>query len=98
MKGLIAGLALTLALGLTTGAQADAVKERYDQSCTYCHSSGAAGAPKTGDQAAWKPRLEKGMDTLVKHVKEGYNAMPPGGMCGDCSDEEYRALIEYMSK
>ena len=78
MKGLIAGLALTLALGLTTGAQADAVKERYDQSCTYCHSSGAAGAPKTGDQAAWKPRLEKGMDTLVKHVKEGYNAMPPG--------------------
>jgi cytochrome c5 len=53
MKGLIAGLALTLALGLTTGAQADAVKERYDQSCTYCHSSGAAGAPKTGDQAAW---------------------------------------------
>ena len=56
------------------------------------------GAPKTGDQAAWKPRLDKGMDTLVKHVKEGYNAMPPGGMCGDCSDEEYRALIEYMSK
>ncbi|MCH2555761.1 MAG: c-type cytochrome [Alcanivorax sp.] len=98
MKGLIAGLALVFTLILTSGVQADAVKERYDQSCTYCHSSGAAGAPKTGDQAAWKPRLEKGMDTLVKHVKEGYNAMPPGGMCGDCSDEEYRALIEYMSK
>jgi len=38
------------------------------------------------------------MDTLVKHVKEGFNAMPPKGMCNDCSDEEYRALIEYMSK
>jgi cytochrome c5 len=24
--------------------------------------------------------------------------MPPKGMCNDCSDDEYRALIEYMSK
>lgn len=98
MKGLIAGIALTSLMALTTSAWADSVKERYDQSCTYCHSTGAAGAPKTGDEAAWKPLLEKDMETLVKHVREGYNAMPPGGMCGDCSDEEYRALIEYMSK
>ena len=88
MKGFATGLALAIAMSLSAG----------DQSCTYCHASGAAGAPKTGDQAAWKPRMDKGMDTLVKHVEEGYNAMPPGGMCGDCSKEDYRALIEYMTK
>jgi cytochrome c5 len=25
------------------------------------------------------------------------NAMPPKGMCFDCTDEEYQALIEYMA-
>jgi cytochrome c5 len=84
MKGFATGLALAIAMSLSAGAQAESVKELYDQSCTYCHASGAAGA--------------KGMDTLVKHVEEGYNAMPPGGMCGDCSKEDYRALIEYMTK
>lgn len=98
MKGFVTGFALSIAMGLTAGAHAESVKALYDQSCTYCHASGAAGAPKTGDQAAWKPRLEKGMDTLVKHVEEGFNAMPPGGMCGDCSKDDYRALIEYMTK
>ena len=83
---------------VTGAASAATVEERYNSSCTFCHSSGAAGAPISHDEAAWKPHLDKGMDTLVKHVKEGFNAMPPKGMCNDCSDEEYRALIEYMSK
>ena len=95
MKGFVAGLAMVLGTG---AASAATVEERYNSSCTFCHSSGAAGAPISHDEAAWKPHLDKGMDTLVKHVKEGFNAMPPKGMCNDCSDEEYRALIEYMSK
>jgi cytochrome c5 len=95
MKGFVAGLAMVLVTG---AASAATVEERYNSSCTFCHSSGAAGAPISHDEAAWKPHLDKGMDTLVKHVKEGFNAMPPKGMCNDCSDEEYRALIEYMSK
>lgn len=95
MKGLVAGFAMVLVMG---AANAATVEERYNSSCTFCHSSGAAGAPISHDEAAWKPHLDKGMDTLVKHVKEGFNAMPPKGMCNDCSDEEYRALIEYMSK
>ena len=61
------------------------------------HATGAAGAPKTGDAAAWAPRMSKGMDTLVKAVNTGLNAMPPKGMCFDCSDEDYAALITYMS-
>lgn len=71
--------------------------EKYQSSCFACHSSGAAGAPKTGDVAAWQPRMEKGMDTLVQSVKTGLNAMPPTGLCAGCTDDEYKALIEYMA-
>ncbi|EKF73888.1 cytochrome c-type protein [Alcanivorax hongdengensis A-11-3] len=95
MKGFIAGLAMVATVGAAHGAS---VEDRYNSSCTFCHSTGAAGAPHSHNEAEWKPRLAKGMDTLLKHVKEGYNAMPPRGMCNDCSDEEYRALIKYMSK
>jgi cytochrome c5 len=55
-------------------------------------------APKKGDQAAWKPRLEQGTDVLVKHVTEGFNAMPARGLCMDCSAEDYKAVIDWMSK
>jgi cytochrome c5 len=37
------------------------------------------------------------MEALLTTVKNGLNAMPPRGMCFDCSDEEYQALITYMS-
>lgn len=90
-------VAVLLLSAFAAGASA-AVEDKYNQSCTFCHGTGAAGAPKSHDAAAWKPRLEKGMDTLVKHAKEGFNAMPAKGMCNDCTDEEFRALIEFMSK
>ncbi|QJX02638.1 cytochrome c5 family protein [Alcanivorax sp. IO_7] len=96
MKGLIAGLALTLALGLTTGAQADAVKERYDQSCTYCHSSGARAQDRGPGRLETAPRERHGHAGQTR--QRGLQRDAAGGMCGDCSDEEYRALIEYMSK
>lgn len=95
MKKLLTVAALALCAGVVS---ANSVEDRYNAACVFCHSTGAAGAPKVGDQAAWAPRLEKGMETLVKHSKEGFGAMPPRGMCMDCSDDEYRALIEYMSK
>ncbi len=75
----------------------DDVEEKYNKSCTTCHAAGIAGAPKTGDVEAWKPRMDKGMDALVASVNNGLNAMPPKGMCMDCSDDDYKALIEYMA-
>lgn len=86
-----------VALFAATGSVAAEAPAKYNQSCIACHVSGAAGAPKTHDVAAWKPRMEKGMDTLVKHAREGFNAMPPTAMCADCTDEEYKALIEFMA-
>ena len=65
--------------------------------CGACHAVGVAGAPATGNEAAWAPRMAKGMDALVASVRKGLGAMPPGGLCNSCSDEDYAALITYMS-
>ena len=89
------------ASGQTTGGVAMAgasqsPEQIYQTSCFSCHGTGAAGAPKLGDAAAWAPRLEKGMDTLVMNAVNGINAMPPKGLCMSCSEEDIRATVEYM--
>ncbi|WP_262373062.1 c-type cytochrome [Pseudomonas prosekii] len=70
----------------------------FNRTCSKCHDSRFSQAPKKGDLTAWNPRLEKGKDILVKHVTEGFNAMPPRGLCMDCSAEDYEAVITWMSK
>ncbi len=89
-------IAAIAAFASSAYAADDAVMEKYNKSCAACHATGAAGAPKTGVEADWAPRLEKGMDVLVASVTNGLNAMPPKGMCYDCSAEDYTAMIEYM--
>lgn len=75
-----------------------ALAEKYLRSCQMCHASPDAEAPLTGHVAAWNTRLDQhGMGVLVLHVKTGVNAMPPMGLCNDCSDDEFIALIEFMS-
>lgn len=70
-------------------------KEIYGSTCVACHGSGAAGAPKFGDKAAWAPRLKDGVDAAVALGIKGLNAMPPkGGYAG--SDEEFKAAALYM--
>jgi len=69
----------------------------YDSKCFVCHATGLAGAPKFGDAAAWDERLKKGMDVLFDHVKNGFNSMPPKGTCVDCTDDDLKAAIGYLS-
>lgn len=69
----------------------------YDNSCKLCHADPAAGAPLTGDIKAWEPRVAQGADTLLDHAINGYNGMPPMGMCMQCSQEQFLALITFMS-
>ncbi len=76
---------------------AESVEEKYNRACVACHASGVANAPRTGDAEAWASRLEKGMDALVQSTNNGVGAMPPKGTCMDCSDEDFKGLIEYMS-
>jgi cytochrome c5 len=90
---------LVAALGLVGVAQAAQEPEAvFNRACGMCHNGQLPQAPKKGDSAAWAPRLAQGSDTLVKHVSEGFNAMPPRGLCMDCSAEDYKAVIEWMSK
>jgi len=64
--------------------------------CTVCHATGAAGAPKLGDKAAWAPRIGKGIDVLYSSSIKGFNGMPAKGLCFDCSDDELKAAVDYM--
>lgn len=82
----------------TDQAVSEDIESRYHKTCAVCHAAGVAGAPKTFDASGWAPRLKQGTDTLVASVKQGKGAMPPKGLCMDCSDAEFSALIEYMSK
>ncbi len=74
----------------------DAGQKRYEVSCALCHAGGLAGAPKFADKAAWASRTNKGIETLVKSVINGLNAMPPRGGCTNCSDEELKMAVQYM--
>jgi len=71
-------------------------KTVYNNSCAACHGSGAMGAPKLADKAAWAARIAQGEATLVKHAIGGFNMMPPKGGCADCSDDEIKAVVEYF--
>jgi cytochrome c5 len=95
MKKLFAGVLLAVLPSVLLAAD-QAVVDRYNKTCAICHGSGVANAPKFGDAAQWQPRQAKGMETLVASVRNGLGAMPPKGMCMDCSDADYQALIEYM--
>ena len=68
----------------------------YQRNCMACHTTGAAGAPKIGDAAAWAPRIAKGMDTIMTNATKGINAMPPKGLCMTCSDDEMKSVVEYI--
>ena len=81
----------------TVVVQAAEQPPQYAGSCGACHAYAVAGAPKTGDAAQWEPKLAKGMEALVSSVKNGLGVMPAGGMCTTCSDDDYKALITYMS-
>jgi cytochrome c5 len=72
------------------------VEAKYQMTCFACHSTGAAGAPVTGDSEAWAERMDKGMEAVMANAINGVNAMPAKGMCMDCSDDNLVSLVEYM--
>jgi cytochrome c5 len=64
--------------------------------CTACHTSGALGAPKPGDTAAWAPRIATGYAALLHSALAGKNQMPKQGG-GDFSDVEIGRAVVYMA-
>ena len=64
--------------------------------CSACHSAGLAGAPKSGDAAAWAPRIAQGYDVLLTSALKGKNAMSAQGG-GDFSDMEIGRAVVYLA-
>jgi cytochrome c5 len=68
----------------------------YRAACQACHATGVAGAPKLGDQAAWKPRIAQGIGTLHEHAIQGIRMMPPKGGAMSTPDADIKAAVDYM--
>lgn len=75
-------------------------KTVYDQVCAVCHNAGIAGAPLTGDAAAWKTRIGQGMAAMVANAINGFQGatgvMPAKGGNASLSDDEVAAAVEWM--
>jgi len=75
-------------------------KDVYEKTCSACHATGVAGAPKLGDQAAWGERVAKGKEDLYSHAINGFEGqsgtMPPKGGNPSLSDAEVKSAVDYM--
>ncbi|GAA0308589.1 c-type cytochrome [Psychrobacter aestuarii] len=93
-----APVVFAVTLGVSAAHAAD-IPAIYQDSCAACHDNGALNAPKKGDTARWQAlKDKKGMPALVQAVKGGMIQMPAGGLCATCTNDDYRQLIDYMSK
>ena len=68
----------------------------YAAACSACHATGVAGAPRTGDVAAWAPRFKQGFDLLVKHAVDGFKAMPAKGGNPSLDAIEVARAVAFM--
>ena len=84
-----------VAVAAAAGGAPKSGEEVYQAACTTCHSVGMLNSPKTGDKAAWAPRIAKGKETLYTHAINGFNAMPARGGA-ELSDQEVKNGVDYM--
>ncbi len=72
----------------------------YKASCAVCHAAGVAGAPKSGDKAAWAARIAQGKATLYKNAIAGFQGkfgvMPAKGGNAGLSDADVKAVVDLM--
>jgi len=82
----------------TANAAGSPGETTYNQACVACHGSGAAGAPKTGDKAAWGPRIAKGNDALYNIALKGKpgTAMLAKGGQAHLKDADVKAAVDFM--
>lgn len=71
--------------------------QRYEQSCLLCHARPDSGAPLSHHAPSWDTRLQRGLPALVQSVQAGKGGMPAGGLCADCSPQDYESLTRFMS-
>ena len=71
-------------------------EKTYKEVCSACHTTGAANAPKLGDQNAWKKLIGEGQVIITAHGYVGVRAMPPKGGRQDLSVEQFSEALNYM--
>ena len=71
-------------------------EEVFKVQCAACHISGAAGAPKLGDSAAWSARIKTGYESLLNSALKGKNAMAAQAG-GEHDDLEIARAVVYMA-
>ena len=64
--------------------------------CSKCHQAGVGGAPKIGDRSDWIPRMQQGLDAVVRSAINGHGAMPARGGLANLTDTEMRNAVVYM--
>lgn len=92
-KSLLVGYIL-----IVTSMPITAAPIAYENACRYCHAFGVGQSPVIHNLDDWASRVYKGKESLLQSVKQGKGAMPAGGLCPECSDEELLEAIIYMSK
>lgn len=68
----------------------------YTAACMVCHAAGVAGAPRSGDIAAWAPRIRTGFEAMLNSTLNGKGAMPPQ-RGPRFSDHEIALAVVFMA-
>jgi cytochrome c5 len=89
--------ALVPGAALAEGAAMRTPQAIVRDTCGLCHGPGIGGAPRIGDERAWRKRSERGLDSLVRTAAEGKGAMPVRGGMPDLTEAELRAVVAYMA-
>ena len=95
-----AGDSAAEALDKASRLPAETGRQVYEGTCVACHARGVMGAPRFGSSEAWAPRVDKGMETLVRHAIEGYQGeqgfMPAKGGNSKLAPAEVASAVRYM--
>ena len=79
-----------------TTEKSERTAEEVYTKCQGCHATGIMEAPKFGSLEDWAPRIERGIDEVLKVAIAGKGGMPPKGTCMDCTNNELKSAIQYM--
>jgi len=82
--------------GAAGGAAVRSGEEIAKEVCAACHQAGVAGAPKSGDKAAWAPRLKLGYTGLLQSVIKGKGAMAARAGTS-LTDQELGSAVVYIA-
>lgn len=93
---MFAAVLATAAPGTPAQSDGRSGQEVFDSVCAACHATGANGAPRIGDHAAWSKRAAQGLSGLTDHALNGIRQMPAHGGEPGLSNLEIGRAVTYM--